>query len=626
MNFHIVSISLSAILLLITYQSFSLKITEITFNLPLDTQRCQYIEVYNELPVAIDLSNLKVSIEGQIYSLELIDFDLESKGITNSFILEPNSYAIILPEGYKDSSKVFYFPSNALVLKVESYLFTQNKGIDYQNLFSVKLISNSILIDEIRNIILSNHSIVSIFRVNENDFITSETFTPGYDNKDLEFYISPTFHDGKTPITLTLKMNTNASVLPVEILEYHTVYLTKNSSGFYSITINVPFSNGKKIVANFEGKYFATSIINNLFLLSQIYQKIQINEVCFRPSKSWYSYFREGLLITPSPRDKYVEILNISTDIIPLTNFYICYFSNRKTNYFSVTAKSYFSSKLGPVSNRTEILPDEYILMETEDIDEDSLIFLSDDHPFRDGKIISFLESKGVSVLPFSHSNKFNFSASRNTVSLLPNGFYTHFGGKYLSWYETPARYNGFAHPVIYTSSKYLSKDSKFDIFLIQELNQDFVNVSLISEDFIRLKKLNKIGSFFTGTVNLQNENLNIKFSPYKITILYNAFYTNISTEVFITEEKIMEIAGENILLLPTLVTKNTEVIKIHNIPVGSEVKVFNPKHILVYKTITNSRLIEINTKNIISRRGIYRVVIITPRKEIIHKTFAYEY
>ncbi|MCX8029318.1 MAG: lamin tail domain-containing protein [Brevinematales bacterium] len=614
-------------LLIISLKLYGLQITEILINYPYESNYCQYIEIFNNSPNPIDLRDFKLSVQGyeiKITNLYLSDF--ETEGITNSFILNSSNIAVILPYSYSYSSKPFYFPSNTLILTTSTKYLAKEIPLNYNIVSTVKLISNTTTIDQVNTGSLTLNSI-SLER-NGTLFYSTGNPSPGYIDKDKRIWFSKYLYNPNEIVEVFLNFQTNSDRLNVKLIGKGDIVVSKIGQNLYKGYIT-GFNNGERIVAKYDNLNSTSKILNLFDTNSSIYEKLLVNEVCFAPSKTWYSILQGD---TPQEIgreiDKYFEIVNLHSNIIYITNLYIHCISRDMEVYYNLAERAYFSSKRGFLTNPVYIEPYEYLISSTPKITSNMVFTIKDNHPYKGGKIISFIEEKNLKLIPYSHSNEYMYLGYR-TASLLPNALSIELGGKYRSWSETIARYNGYQEPSIFVDSKYKKIGTTVRIIIVDEVWNNYLTLKLISRNFgtTRILNITNQGLYYLGEYKISKE-------PF------DGIYATEEDEIIIEYHKDGITYRENFLAIPQnvkdIIPKETPFLEKTILKYGDKIRVLNSSRgdkITLYDKSGNFILsLNIDRNNsfeisstFMSKNNLYIVLIERDNKKYIHKLFILE-
>lgn len=561
-----IQILLLSTLILIPTKIYGQIITEILINYPYERDTCQYIEIFNNTQNTLDLRQYSISVQGyEIKITNLFLEDFETEGITNSYLLEPNQFAVILPYSYTYSSKPFYFPPNTLILISSTKYLGKTIPLNKDILQTITLLSNQIPIDYVSTTSLPESTIS--FERNGNTFIPSQTPSFGFTNKPTRIYFSKQIYKPNETVEIFLEVPTNSDYIEVEILNKGKINLKRLSSNTYKGSFNIN-RNGERIIAKYNNLITTTRILD-LFELSENFENILINEINFSPQKSWFNYFLGGNINQkPSESDKYIELVNLSQANIPISNLYLHCIQNDKEIILKLKDYIIYSSKRGIITNTTEIEPEEYVIFSTPNLTSNMVFMLKDHHPYKGGKILHFAEESGLNIIPFSHSNKF-INKGYPSVSLLPNAFPNKLGGKFLNWNETPARYNGFRDPSIVVDSKYKKIPSDLEIYIIDEILEPTKTIKIYSKEskIVRTLEITNQGFWYYGKYKISTNPLNPIYVKEldEITIEYSKNFQNFSETITILPSNFSEISSAKEPFLERSIIKPRETIRILN-------------------------------------------------------------
>lgn len=596
------------IFILFFSKSYGQIITEIVINYPYERDICQYIEIFNNTQNTIDLRQYSFLVQGyEIKITNLFLSDFETEGITNSFLLEPNQFAIILPYSYSYSSKPFYFSSNTLILTTSTKYLGKTIPLNTDIIQTLKLLSNQILVDSV-SLIYPSESFVSLER-NGNTFYSSQITSFGFTNNPIKMYFSKQVYKPNEKITLFLEISTNLDSLEVELVGRERIILKKISPNVFEGSI-YGLKNGERIIARFNNLTATTKVLD-LFELSENYETILINEVNFLPKKSWFNYFLGGSIDKkPSESDKYIEIVNLSSKNIPISNLYLhCFQTTGNEIVFSLKEQVLFSSKRGIITNTTEIQPEEYVIFYTPNIKSNMLFMLKDNHPYKGGKILHFVEADNLNIIPFYHSNRF-IPKGNPTVSLLPNALPTKLGGRFLNWSETPARYNGFNDPSIIVDSKYKKVFSDLEIYIIDEVLEPTKTIRVFSKEtkIVRTLEITNKGFWYYGKYRISTDPLSSIYVKEidEITIEYSKNFQNFSETISIIPQNFTEIYSIEKPFLERSIIKPRETIKILNVKKGDTITFFTKEGNYIKKfKVDKNGVYEIDS-SLLGKNGIF--------------------
>lgn len=590
-----------------TYNIRSQVISEVLFNYPYESEYCQYIEIFNNTSSTIDLRYFSFLVQGyEIKITNLFLSDFETEGITNSSILQPNQFAVILPYSYYLTSKPFYFPSNTIILTTPTKYLGKTTHITKDMLSTIKLISNNNVLDSVNMNITSGEG-VCIERIGS-EFRFSQTPSYGFIPNDSNIWFPKQVYSMNEGVEVFLKFQTNIDTINIELVGKGNLTLNRVSENIFRGILQ-PTYNGDRIVAKF-GNITATTRTLNLFELSPLKNTLLINEICFLPSRRWLDYFQGGSGIgTPREIDKYFEIINVSSNRIYLTNTYLHCLNNQKEIILGIKENIFYSSQRGFSTNLLYIEPYEYILVSSPNISGDMIFLLKDNHPYRGGKIIHFCEPKDVKIIPFSHSNTFSVS-NKPTISLLPNGFPTEFGGRFLNWSETPSRYNGFSSPSIVFDSKFKKIEEKINIYLVDEIFDDviFTRIHTKNTKISRSLVLTNMGFWYYGEFTISTNPLDPVYvsEEDEVVVEYNKSGFVFYDTFFVIPQDSIQISKDNTPILEKGILKLGENIRFINVMKGDIIRFFTTDGFFIKEFVVNeSEVFEISSL-FLSRRGIY--------------------
>ncbi|MEN2998445.1 MAG: hypothetical protein ABDH28_05365 [Brevinematia bacterium] len=597
-----------AFFLLLCGHIFAQIITEVLFNYPYEKEICQYIEIFNSSTNSVDLREFSILVQG--YEVKITNIflsELETEGITNSFLLKPGQFAVILPYSYSLSSKPFFFPTNAVILTTSTKYLARATPLNEEILSTIKLLSNGTVIDSVVYSSTSGKGIT--IERNGDRFVLSEKPSFGFWGKNKSMWFSKPLYEIYDSIELFLSIDTNTDSVDVEVLGRATITLTRVSGNTFKASLT-PGHNGERIVARF-GEMVSTARVLNLFETStNLGKKLLLNEVCFSPTKRWVEYFQGGSGVGPAREgDKYVEIVNISSEEIPITNLYLHGISTNTEIILNLSTSVFYSSKRGFSTILGYAEPYEYLLISAPGISSNMTYMLKDGHPYKGGKILHFLENKTLRMIPFSHSNIFIFSGNP-TVSLLPNAFSTEFGGRFLNWQETPARYNGFANPSIIVDSKYKTVGTKVKIFVVEDPleNVALVRVYTKSTKISRVITLTNFGFWYYGEFLISTNQSDVLFvgENDEVTLEYYKTGKRFYETFFVIPSNAISVSIEGSPIVERSVVKVGEPVRLINVDVGDRVKFFTRDGYFVKEfEIQKAGIYELDSSLFI-RRGIY--------------------
>ncbi|MCX8095985.1 MAG: hypothetical protein N3D81_00620 [Spirochaetes bacterium] len=508
------------------------------FNFPYEKNYCQYLELFNDTSNSVDLRNFKIFVQGyEIRITNLHTSEFETHGITNSFILQPQQVAVILPNSYSLSSKPFFFTTNTLILSSSTKYLGGNIPLNKDIVSSIKLLSNNVVVDQVNSTTQYDNAI-SFERV-ENNFIPTQTPSFGFVRNQKHIWFSKYLYSPNEYIEVFLRLNTNSSSVQVELIDNQNLQLTKVQDDVFRGLIT-PKTNSSKVIVRFEDIVSSVRVIDLFDTNSIFFENLLINEVCFLPMKRWLDHLL-GYEASGKGReiDKYFEILNTTSETIQITSMYIHCLSRENEIYTPLGREVYYSSKRGIVSNITYILPYEYLIATTPNITSNMLFTLKDGHPYKGGRIIHFIEDRSLKLVPFVHSNYYIFQG-KPTASVLPNGLKSSIGGRVLNWSETPGRYNGFRTPTIILDGKYKVVGSKLKIIIVDETLDTTTPIRIITRNsrITRSIVLTNTGLYYYGELTISTNH-------------FDSIYVSESDEVMIEYSKSGEIFSETFFVIP---------------------------------------------------------------------------
>ncbi|MGC8766642.1 MAG: hypothetical protein ACP5QP_02980 [Brevinematia bacterium] len=597
--------------------SYSLTITEVLYDFPYEASYCQYIELFNDTTNVVDLRTFKLSVSGYIVSITNIFLnDFECGGITNSFLLYPNQFAIVLPYSYAYSSKPFYFPTNVLVLTTSTKYLASFLPLKKEFLSYIKLISNDVVIDYVNE---GNYSGMSIERT-DNGFVSKYYPTLGYCGSTNLFF-SKQIYQLNEEAEINMVITTNVNSLQVEVVGRGVITLNKFSDNIFRGRIGFSY-NGERIIVKF-GDIVATSRGVDLFEFSPLKGKVIINEICFNPTKRWFDYFNYGYSSgSPGEVDKYFEIISFSNDTLSLSNLFLHCVGDTEV-IINVSDNAFYSSMRGILGDKI-INVGEYILVSSPGISSNMAFMLRDGHPYKGGRLIDFVEEKRIFYIPFSHSNKFSY-IGRSTVSLLPNALITDFGGKFLNWYESPSRYNGFSEPSLILDSKYKKVGEKIKIILVDEVGGEIIPIKFYSDGISRSLTLTNLGFYYYGEFVISTNYLDpfyVKENEQVVLEYYKNgdFFTN---NFFVISEGAYSLNEFSKPILEKSILRLGEKIKFLNVHPGDSIILFDSNGVMVkeFKVLDNNFEID---SGFIVRRGVYFIKVNSGKDSIILKLFVF--
>ena len=587
---------------------FSQVISEVLFNYPHERENCQYIEIYNNLNQTIDLRNFKFTVQG--YEIKITNIflgDFETEGITNSFLLNPGQTAVILPYFYVQSSKPFYFPSNTLILTTSTKYLANTTPLNYDILTSIKLISNDQVIDYISSVQHQNQGI-SLVRYNNNFFLTDKP-SFGFIEADKHLWLSKYVYHPKDAVEIFLRIETNVNTVQLELLGKGYITLSKVSENLFKGTVTF-YQNGEKIVAKFHDIVTSARCIDLFEISREMSEKMLLNEICFSPTKRWFDFFLGNPLVGPTTeKDKYIEIVNLHSQDLPITNVYIHAMNESKEIMINLKENVFYSSLRGIVSNIDSIKPYEYLLISSPGITSNMCFTLKDNHPYKGGKIVHLAEEKNLKIIPFTHSNSFTLY-NKPTVSVLPNAFPNRLGGKFLNWRETPARYNGFQEPTIILDSKFKKINSKISIYLISEILENTVIPLKVTTKNSRISRninLTNLGLWYFGEFEISNSPNAVIYveANDEVTIEYNYGTQRFLETFFVIPENALQISKDGEVVMEKSVIKRRETIRFINTKKGDRIKFFSKDGNFIRElTVENEKVQEVDSSFL--TKGIY--------------------
>jgi hypothetical protein len=615
------------LILLITYLllilpyvvSYSIMISEVVFNYPYEKEKNQYIEIINDSPYTIDLRNYDIYLQGYKINLTILSNDIESDDIKYTYYLNPGDVAVILPYDYLTSSIPFYFSNTIIFFSSTKYL-GKNGPIKKEDISTIKIVSNGVVIDSLPSINNNSVNIERIFHGSETNTLQTDIISPGYiRNENLYIHFGKLLYNFPDTIEIFLNIQTNVNQISLTILGRGEILLSRESGNLFRGTV-VPRYNGEKIIAKFQNIYSSTRALD-IFNIGNLEESLAINEVCFYPSKSWFSYFSSGTLLnSTNTLDKYIEIVNFSKSNISITNSYIHVMSPLTNYYIRLLENAYYSSIYGYSTNLLQISPGEYLIAKVGDVKHDSLVMLKDNHPYRGGKILSLVEMKGLNIFPLAHSNYYIYESNR-TVSLLPDGLPTKLGGKYRNYYETPAKYNGFSTPSIIVDNEYKKVGEILKLLIITKEKEPFTEVVFRTKNsrILRTFLITNQGFWYYGefTINKLGEIPTEEDDEINIEFTYNG--QKYERKVFVIPQSSYPIGIQDNPFLEKEILNKGEKIRIFNISKGDEITIFTFDYYPVLKVVSDKKgIFEVSTSNLV--RGIYIVMIKSKKGNYVTK------
>ncbi len=599
--------------------SHPIMISEVVFNYPYEKEKNQYIEIINNSPYTIDLRAYDIYIQGYKINPTLISNDIESTNINYTYYLNPGDVAVILPYDYLTSSMPFYF-SNTIILFSSTKYLGKNGPIKKEDISTIKIVSNDIVIDSLPSINDDSVGVERTFRENETNTASTSIISPGYiRDENLYIHFSKLLYKFPETIEILLNIQTNVNQIPITILGKGEILLFRESGSLFRGTI-VPSYNGEKIIAKFQNIHSSTRTLD-IFSISNLEEHLMINEICFYPSKSWFSYFSSGTLSNSTNiSDKYIEIINISKSNVPITNTYL-HIMNLSTNYYiKLSENVYYSSTYGYSTNLSELSPGEYLIAKTGDIKHDHLFMLKNNHPYRGGKILSLVEMKGLNIFPSAHSNYYNYE-SNGTISLLPDGLPTKLGGKYRNYYETPGKYNGFSTPSIIVDNEYKKVGEVLKLWIITKEKVPFTEMTLRTKnsEIFRSFLITNQGFWYYREFNLNKSGDIPTEENDEITIEFNYQGQKYEKKVFVIPQEAKQIFNNPTPFLERMIIRRGENIRILNISKGDEITILTSNYHPTLKIVSDKTgIFEVSTHNLV--RGIYLVLIKSKKGNLITK------
>lgn len=590
--------------------SFSQIISEVLFSFPYESDFCQYIEIYNNSDQTIDLRYFKLLVQGyEIGITNIFLADFETEGITNSFLLAPHHVAVVLPYSYAYSSKPFYFPSNTLILTASTKYLAKTTPLRYDILSTIKLVSNNEIVDYVSSGQFQNQGI-SLSRYN-NNFVITDKPSFGFVESSGHIWFSKYIYSPKDVIEIFLRLETNANNMQLELVGRGSINLSKVSENLFKGSISFQ-TNGERIISKFLNMTTSVRVVDLFELSKNLNEKVLLNEICFSPTKKWYNFFLNNSIIgSPSEGDKYIEIVNLNSQEVPVTNMYIHAISSGGEIIINVKENVFYSSLRGVVSNIDYVKPYEYLLVSAPGITSNMCLILKDNHPYKGGRIVHFAEEKNLKIIPFYHTNTF-ISYGKPTVSILPNALPNSLGGKFLSWYETPSRYNGFQKPTILIDGKFKIIGSKISIYLVSESYEDIVMVRVITKNsrIVRNIYLTNMGLWYFGEFILSNDPYStIYVEPNdEVTIEYNLGNQRFSETFFVVPQGSMQISKNNEVVIEKSLLKSGEAIRFINTRKGDIIRFFTKDgNFLKEMEVDKDDIYEVNS--LFLPRGVYVLV-----------------
>lgn len=598
------------------------KITEVLFNFPYEKDYCQYIELLNDTTNSVDLRNFKISVQGyEIRITNLYVSEFETDGITNSFILQPQQVAIVLPNSYSLSSKPFFFTTNTLILSSSTRYLGGSIPLNRDIVSSIRLLSNNIVVDQVNSATQYDNAI-SLERVG-NNFTQTQTPSFGFVRNQKHIWFSKYLYSPNEYIEVFLSLDTNSSSVQVELIGNPNLQLTKVQGNVFRGLIT-PKTNGSRVIVKFEDIVSSVRVVDIFDTNSILFENLIINEVCFLPTKKWFDHLL-GFEATGIGRDidKYFEILNTTSETIQISSMYIHCLSRENEIYTSLSREVYYSSKRGVVSNITYILPYEYLIATTPNITSNMLFTLKDGHPYKGGKIIHFIEERNLKLIPFIHSNYYTLQG-KPTASVLPNGLKNSVGGRVLNWSETPGRYNGFRTPTIILDSRYKTAGSKLRIIIVDEVLDTTTPVRVITRNqrITRNITLTNKGLYYYGEFLISTNYLDSIYvsESDEVTIEYNKNGEIFSETFFVIPNNSKEISTKDDVILEKSILRYGDKIRFINVRKtdtitffdrnGNFIRSFNPESDGVYEVVST----------ILAKNSIYFILVERGSKRQFHK------
>ncbi len=379
---------------------FPLQITEIFYrgnNYISSDER--YIEIYNETDNPFPLSNLIISIPRSdtiTTNLSVLTGTFEIRQtnvITNSLILPPHSYAVILSK----YNGLFCFSPGTLVLKPKNQSFI---GWSWSGrLHLIQLYTNNISLFNCGNYYIPQESSISdgksLSFTGEGYSITE--LSPGINNYASIFSQRPIVREGESvPIFYKNPYYSNSSIIlsvecPANALNYK-ITLTRSDPETLSASFYPPggLSHGSDILFSYESNSYLLRYLEKKPFSSN-YQNILINEIVSDPQTDYSGggWSGQGGGGTIDSTDEWVELVNRSDSPVNLSNCFILYKSKQTETVkkISFRTNSGMGGKSGVISNYG------YLIITPEDgVANNAVITLYDGHPYHDGRILDEVE------------------------------------------------------------------------------------------------------------------------------------------------------------------------------------------------------------------------------------------
>jgi len=420
--------------LLIFSRFYGLQITEIFYKADQYlTSEERFIELYNESSEVFDLSSLVISLprsDTEVTNLTLSKglFEIDQEDVqTNSFLLFPGQYAVVMTEDYNKYGHFYSFSSNTILLKPKNKSFS---GWSWANRLSlIKISTNGVVLFSCGDYYIPPDNSIPCGKslsLNGSNYTVSE-ISPGINNSAFLYSENRIVKEGEVMKIYYRNPFLSSNTIAIDVFSpIGKSFLTlnridsKTCAGQFSPSYGL--QHGDNIVFKFE---------NNTHLLryqekkprSQFYHKILINEIVTDPkidySGGGWSGMDGGGNIDST--DEWLEIVNRTDSTAIVSNYYIYY----KSKYSEAIKKISFRTNSNGTKNGV-LNGYGYIVVTPEGgMANDGVIYLYDDYPHYKGKIVDYVE---YGIEDFEGDGTYNNAPSgkassreEESISRIPN-------------------------------------------------------------------------------------------------------------------------------------------------------------------------------------------------------------
>ncbi len=625
-------------------------ITEVMATPTYDDDFDEFIELYNNTSSPIDITGWKII--GSKDTDDIVPWSEKGySGLeniepltTDSYIIPPKSYAVILDQEYPLGAQPYAFPSNAVIFTLSDTAF-DSSGLSLSKLTNIKLIDNfnnvisswqnchietedgqSIILKKVSagesadNFTATDHPSPAMANPTEDKagYITPESFIVKSDI--LRFSIVDSDYSGNE-ISVRIKSQSDTEGITVPAVKYGSefwgsVNLSEVASGFKMIKVK----HGDDILISYydtglNAERVAKARWQESVPLSTNYQSVIINELVSDPQKD-YSTTWDGTdgKSTISDTDDWIELVNRTSNSIDISGWFFMRKTTASEKVKEITSYQvkYSRSDGGQPSSMNMSSGDYWVVSmgSSFSVPNEGAMILYDGNPYKRGRIVDAVELGDEDVMGDGNQNNApsgratSLSLENEAVARYPDSISGNPANLFVKQRATFGEPNGPDTGTIILDKPYYRGEETAEITIV-DCNSTESNIMVLvksdsDQNGINMT-LNRVGPFYKGhlhfsTTSSSNSTIKVKNGD-RVTIIYEdtSPHTQTSAETiwvaegYYASSPTATLNQMTIYPNPFVSGENTK-IYIGNLPENTAVEIYNTKGKLIKRLTTDSQ------------------------------------